>query len=257
MIKSDIDIIIGCGNPYFDNDGIKAIKPDFQYVGGKKFWNKYLINNYDRELISTKEEFIRLKNNPTCGKILGLPNVYNTLQESRSGNKNAEPFTIPFIKQIPTLKDLSITAINSLNLNRNGFFLMIEGGAVDWAGHSNYSGRMIEELISFNKTVEEVVKWIENNSSWKETLLIITADHETGYLTGINGFNSNIKNNGKNRLPDMKWNSKNHTNVLIPLFAKGVGSELFDDYADELDSLRGYFIQNFEIGQVMFRTISR
>ena len=133
---------------------------------------------------------------------------------------------------------------------------MIEGGAVDWAAHSNYSGRMIEELNSFNITVENVVKWVEKNSNWEETLLIVTADHETGYLTGVDGFNSQIKSSGKGKLPKMKWNSNNHTNVLIPLYAKGSNSELFDDYADELDSLRGYFIQNSEIGQILFRIIN-
>lgn len=256
MIKSDIDIIFGCGNPYYDNSGNKSSKPDFQFVGGEKFWNKYKSNeNYNRKLISSKSDFDKLKQHPKKGKYLGLPNVGTTLQEDRAGDYFAFPFVVPFTKDIPSLEDLSITALNSLNLNKKGFFLMIEGGAVDWAAHSNYSGRMIEELNSFNKSVEEVVKWIEINSSWEETLLIVTSDHETGYLTGPNGFNSDIVSNGKGKQPQMLWNSVKHTNVLIPLYAKGVGSELFDDYADEIDSLRGYFIQNSEIGQVMYRTI--
>lgn len=255
MIKSDIDIIFGCGNPDYDNDGKQAIEKDFQYVGGKKFWDSYINNNYGRSLISSYQEFEQLRKNPKQGKFLGLPKVFSTLQEYRSGDKYSNPYEVPKITNLPSLEDLSLTALNSLNLNKNGLFLMIEGGAVDWAGHSNYSGRMIEELNSFNETVKAVVNWVENNSNWEETLLIVTADHETGYLTGINGFNSEIESNGKGNLPNMKWNSKNHTNVLIPLYAKGIGSELFDDYADEVDSLHGYYVQNSEIGQVMFRTI--
>lgn len=256
IIKSNIDIIFGCGHPDYDDDGNRTETPDYQYVGGKEFWNKLTSGkNYGRRLITKQSEFEKLLMNPSDKKLLGLPLVHTTLQAGRGGDMAAAPNQVPYIKTVPDLNLLTKTALSSLNQNPKGFFLMVEGGAVDWAAHSNYSGRMIEELSSFNKAVESVVKWIETNSSWDETLLIVTSDHETGYLTGLNGFNSNISSNGKGRLPNMKWNSLKHTNVLIPLYAKGVGSELFDDYADEIDSLRGYFIQNSEIGQVMFRTI--
>ena len=258
MIHSSIDIIFGCGNPYFDDDGKKLAEPNYKYVGGLKFWEKYKSQgSHKRKLITTKSDFEKLLLNPTEHKLLGLPMVHSTLQAGRSGEKNAIPFKTTFNENVPSLELMTKAALNSLNQNSKGFFLMVEGGAVDWAAHSNYSGRMIEELSSFNKTVESVVKWIERNSNWNETLLIVTSDHETGYLTGINGFNSKITSNGKGNIPNMVWNSDNHTNVLIPLYAKGIGSELFDDYADELDSLRGYFIQNSEIGQIMFRTITR
>ncbi len=256
MIESNMDIIFGCGHPDYDDDGKKVESPDYQYVGGKKYWEKYTSGkNFGRRLITTQSEFEKLLINPTEEKLLGLPLVHSTLQAGRSGDVNAEPNKVPYLKSIPSLKLLTKTALSSLNQNKKGFFLMVEGGAVDWAAHSNQSGRMIEELISFNNTVETVVKWIETNSSWDETLLIVTADHETGYLTGTNGYQSNIVTNGKGNIPKMKWNSMKHTNVLIPLYAKGVGSDLFDDYADEIDSLRGYFIQNSEIGQIMYRTI--
>jgi alkaline phosphatase len=258
MIKSNIDIIFGCGHPEYDDDGNKTTSPNYQFVGGKKFWNNFNNgNNYGRKLITKLSEFERILMNPTEDKLLGLPLVHSTLQAGRSGDVNSIPYRIPFIKSVPSLKLLTKTALSSLSQNPKGFFLMIEGGAVDWASHSNHTGRMIEELIAFNEAVESVVNWVETNSNWDETLLIVTSDHETGYLTGVEGFNSKIKSNGKGKVPNMMWNSKNHTNVLIPLFAKGVGSQLFDDYADEIDSLRGYFIQNSEIGQVMFRTIVR
>lgn len=258
MIASDIDIIYGCGNPYYDNSGKKTKYPDYQYVGGKDFWEKFQNGtNYRRKLITSKRDFLNLINNPTNQKLLGLPEVYSTLQEDRDGDKYATPNSVPLNENLPNLKELSLSAINSLNLNENGFFLMIEGGAVDWAAHSNYKGRMIEEQNDFNKAVKAVVDWIEKNSNWEETLLIVTSDHETGYLTGVNGFDSGIVSNGIGKLPSMQFNSTHHTNVLVPLYAKGYGSELFDDYADEVDSLRGYYIQNSEIGQVMFRTITR
>ena len=57
-------------------------------------------------------------------------------------------------------------ALNVLDNNRNGFTLMIEGGAVDWAGHAFNSGRLIEEQDDFDKSVEAVVNWVEDSSSW-------------------------------------------------------------------------------------------
>lgn len=253
MINSDVDIIFGCGNPDYNSDGEQENTKQYKYVGGKEVWSDLKSNKLKRRLITDREEFESLITNPSDKLLLGVPKVHTTLQAARSGNTGAGAFEVDLTKGIPSLIDMSLASLQCLNLNKKGFFVMIEGGAVDWAAHSNHSGRMIEELIEFNQTVDSVVNWVETNSNWDETLLIVTADHETGYLTGNAGFYSRIEPKSKGEMPDMIWNSSSHTNVLIPLFAKGNGSELFDDYADEVDSLRAYFIQNSEIGQVMFR----
>ncbi|MER3328137.1 MAG: alkaline phosphatase, partial [Candidatus Kapaibacterium sp.] len=189
MIKSNIDVIFGCGHPEFDDNGNRIDSQDYKYVGGKEFWKSFISNKkYGRRLITKLSEFEKLLMNPTEDKLLGLPQVHTTLQAGREGDVNASPNKVPFNKSIPSLKLMTKTALSSLNQNPRGFFLMVEGGAVDWAAHTNHSGRMIEELNSFNKAVESVVKWVETNSNWDETLLIVTSDHETGYLTGVNGF---------------------------------------------------------------------
>jgi hypothetical protein len=84
-------------------------------------------------------------------------------------------------------------------------------------------------------------------------MVIITADHETGYLWGpwsgpAKNFNP-IVNYGQNNLPGMSFYSPEHTNSLVPFFAKGAGSQIFNLFADEMDSIRGKFIQNSEIAQ--------
>ena len=53
-------------------------------------------------------------------------------------------------------------------------------------------------------------------------------------------------------MPGMEWHSRSHTNSLIPLYVRGVGSELFTSYADQFDPVRGRFIDNAEIGQILF-----
>jgi alkaline phosphatase len=117
-------------------------------------------------------------------RVIGLPQVHETLQQKRRGDDLADPYVVNRTETVPTLAEMSQVALNVLDNNRDGFFLMIEGGAVDWAGHDNQSGRLIEEEIDFNRAVEAVAAWIEKNSSWDDTLLIVTADHETGYLNG-------------------------------------------------------------------------
>jgi alkaline phosphatase len=151
-------------------------------------------------------------------------------------------------------------ALNVLDNDKDGFFLVIEGGAIDWAGHANQSGREIEEEIDFNKSVEAVINWVEKNSNWGETLLIVTGDHESGYLTGPGSGQAAgsqpvwnpLENNGAGNLPGMQWNSPEHTNSLIPFFAKGDAARLFKSYADGKDPVRGSYIDNTEIAKVIF-----
>jgi len=133
------------------------------------------------------------------------------------------------------------------------------GGAADWAGHANQSARLIEEQMDFNVAVDSVIKWIEAHGGFEENLLIVTGDHETGYLTGENTTIAAdtsarvypVQNKGKGNMPGMQWNSGDHTNQLIPLFAKGAGSESITKQADEWDPQHGYFGDNAKVGQVM------
>jgi len=77
----------------------------------------------------------------------------------------------------PTLADFTSKAIELLD-NENGFFMMVEGGKIDWACHSNDAATSIHETIAFDEAVQEALKFYEKHP--KETLIIVTADHETG-----------------------------------------------------------------------------
>ena len=122
-----------------------------------------------------------LADDPGTTKLAGLfDHIYHTADDSGFDPEN------------PTLADSSVAALKVLNRNGNGFVLLVEGGAVDWASHANNMDHMIGELIDFNEAVQAVADWVEdstNGSSWLNTLLIVTGDHETGYLTaGPNTF---------------------------------------------------------------------
>jgi alkaline phosphatase len=77
----------------------------------------------------------------------------------------------------PSLRDMTLKALEVLSKDEDGFFLMIEGGQIDWAGHENDAGWMLHELIKFDEAVAAVHEWVKNR---KDTLVIVTADHETG-----------------------------------------------------------------------------
>lgn len=145
------------------------------------------------------------------------------MQFSRSGVAAGD-----LLQNQPDLATMTKGALNMVSKNPNGFFLMVEGGAIDWAAHANNLPRIIEEQIAFNLMVESVVDWVEKNSSWDETLVIVTTDHGNGLLQGpdsnVNAY-SEIVNQGAGALPLVRWHTDNHTRELVPVYAKGKGAD--------------------------------
>ena len=166
------------------------------------------------------------------------------------------PYADPETENVPTLEEMTRAALNVLDNDEDGFFLHVEGGAVDWAGHGNWMGRMIEEQTDFNNAVNAVIEWVEANSSWDETLLIVTGDHETGMLTGPDAREDNqyfkpVTNNGIGVLPTGMFHSDDHSNQLIPLYAKGAYSNMFRSYETMTDPIHGKYIDNTDVFSVM------
>lgn len=274
IYDSGLEVIMGCGHIFYDDNAKPATPDENDYGLVETLWNDLAAgtagNDADHDgiidywtTIHDSIDFVKLMDGDTPKRVLGMPKCRTTLQYMRSGqtagqgpsapNTTDPPYTDAFNKGIPTLEQMTIGALNVLDNDEDGFFLMVEGGAVDWASHDNTTARMIEEQIDLNKSVDAVVRWINQNSSWDETLVILTGDHECGYLTGpdSNPAWEPIKNNGKGHLPGTQWNSGDHTNQLIPLYAKGPGIQLLRQHADEYDIKRGYYLQNSEVGQTM------
>ncbi len=107
--------------------------------------------------------------------------------------------------------------IENLNQNPNGFFMLIEGSQIDWGGHANEIDYVIEEMIDFDNAIGEVLNFIENDPN---TLLVITADHETG------GLAINPGSLRKKKI-EANWSSTYHTAVMVPVFSQGPGSPIF------------------------------
>ena len=93
------------------------------------------------------------------------------------GVKDADRYTPEDIKENPTLADMTKAALKVLSKNETGFWLMIEAGDVDWASHNNNIDDSIGAVFSGESAFEAVTEWIEANSDWNETAVIVTADH--------------------------------------------------------------------------------
>ncbi|MEO9894204.1 alkaline phosphatase [Aurantibacter sp.] len=116
--------------------------------------------------------------------------------------------------------ELAIAAKNAMHyLNKKGkpFFLMVEGAKIDSYGHENDISGVINESIQFDKAVAEALKFADQNP---KTLVIITADHETGGLTIPQG-------NIKNHEIESAFSTHDHTGVMVPIFAYGPKSTEF------------------------------
>ncbi|MBX3256961.1 MAG: alkaline phosphatase [Chitinophagaceae bacterium] len=186
FLKSDADILIGSGEGNFNKrkDG----------------------RNILQEL---KEQ----KGYTTITDINGIDTVTNrklVLLDRKAGR--------PSYKGRGNLLQRSLAfSIDKLKQNKNGFFIMAEGAQVDWAAHNNKLEWMVQEVQDLDKAIGDMMRFVDEN---KETLLIVTADHETGGLTLLNGSLETGKVAGQ-------FSSDDHSAVCVPVFAYGPQSNLF------------------------------
>lgn len=116
-------------------------------------------------------------------------------------------------------------AIKILSKNKKGFFLMVEGSMIDWGGHDNDIDYVIAETLDFDKAVAKALKFAIEDG---ETLVIVTADHETGGLTIVGG-------DINNQTIEANFSTDHHTPVMVPVFAFGPGAEEFGGIYENTD----------------------
>lgn len=95
----------------------------------------------------------------------------------RSGPTKTETYDPADLEENPRLTDMTAAAIRLLSRNPKGFWLMVESGDVDWANHDNNIDNSIGAVISGDAAVKTITDWVEANSNWNESLVIVTADH--------------------------------------------------------------------------------
>lgn len=258
VLRSGMDVILGAGHPWYDSRGERRkTMASAAYVGGVEIFRRLASQQTEYRYLESREDFERLANGTLdrLGKrrVLGTARVGETLQQGRRATGDAKtrpPFADPFNEGVPSLATMTRGALRTLSENTKGFFLMVEGGAIDWANHANMAGRSIEEQLDFNDAVSTVLRWVERNGGWSQNLVIVTADHETGLVWGPNSGTKPfdpLVDNGPGKVPGMAFNSTGHTRSLVPVFVRGAGAWRVWDYAKRSDPVRGPYLDNTDL----------
>jgi len=122
-------------------------------------------------------------------------------------------------------------AIDLLSMNKKGFFMMVEGSQIDWGAHDNDLDYVIDETLDFVKACGVALEFARENGN---TLVIITADHETGGLS----LTDDQLISGK---PEGKFASKDHSAIPVPLFTFGPGGDQFHGLIDNTDIFKNIY----------------
>ncbi|WP_019376913.1 alkaline phosphatase [Virgibacillus halodenitrificans] len=140
-----VDIMLGGGTDYFDREDRDLIE-EFEEDG----------YNY----VDDREEMLENENDKLLGLFapVGLPKAIDR-------------------EDSPSLEEMTTTALEQLSKNKDGFFLMVEGSQIDWAGHANDSVSAMSEMEDFAKAFETVIEFAKKD---KHTQVVLTADHSTG-----------------------------------------------------------------------------
>ena len=134
-----------------------------------------------------------------------------------------DPLTEP--ERGDVLRPASMKAIELLSRTPKGFCMMIEGSQIDWACHNNDSTYLRAELADFELMLHAVLDWAEKDG---HTLVVVTADHETGGLALPDG-------DIEEGLNDYRFHWGSHTGCMVPVFAYGPGAERFSGIQQNTD----------------------
>lgn len=121
------------------------------------------------------------------------------------------------------LPEATSLAIEQLSSNKDGFFLMVEGSQIDWAGHANSAEGVLTEMHDFEKTIVAALAFANKDGN---TLVVVTADHETGGLSLSARLNEETGNRDYAEV-GLDFATNSHSATLIPVFAYGPGAEEF------------------------------
>jgi alkaline phosphatase len=217
------------------------------------------VSSANGDYSTTGLDMFSLFSSAQAGNVRNItPGIANpdTLRPLLPGETDAS-FIAREINENPTLQNLTTAALNVLGKDKDGFWLMVEGGDIDWSAHDNNLDNLIGTVNDFDKSVKSTIDWINSNGGWEDNLLIVTADHDH-YLTLNPNFAQLLQQNGAEALtsqnnptlaghfwgsqPDVKYGWGNHSNRPVPVYYQGAGSEVLTDSVGQGYTNYGYAI---------------
>jgi len=190
--KTDVDLLIGGGAKFFDRREL-----DTRNLSAELRSHNYLVESF----VNIDMKDVR----PASDKNY----FYLTADTEPLPFSQGRDYLVPAAELAPRF-------LQERDAKNKGFFLMVEGSQIDWGGHANKSDYIISEMIEFDNAIGKVLDFAAKDG---ETLVIVTADHETGGYA--------IQNGSKMDSIDGAFTSDYHTADLIPVFAYGPGAEQF------------------------------
>lgn len=184
--------------------------------GGKKFFDARSDKNNLLEKLDAKGFQVALTMDDvkkvTSGKLAGLV---------------ADEHPAAYPERGEFLPESVQTALTILSGNEKGFFLMVEGSQIDWAGHANDKDMAVREMLDFDRAVNVAFDYADQHPN---TLVVITADHETGGMALTGGDLSTGE-------VEATYGTTGHTSVMVPVFAYGAGASEFAGIYQNTDIL--------------------
>ena len=199
MTESGVDVLLGGGREFFvGDDDPESLRDD-----GRNLFAELNGKGYDT--VTTREEML----NSTSNKLVGLFEYHALTSEGDE----------------PTLAEMTEKALSILSQDPDGFFVMIEGSQIDWAGHDGDPNGVVYHTLHFDMAIRKAIEFAQQDG---HTLVVVTADHETGGLTIVDG-----DLDGSDL--DVEFSTGHHTAMPVPLFAYGPGSTTFSGMMDNTD----------------------
>ncbi len=193
FLKTDIDVFIGGGLEHFT-----------KRKDGRDLTDELKRKGYEVETELKKIEKVKK------GKLAGFTAEVHNGRMTERGN------------MLPVATE---TALNILDNNKKGFFLMIEGSQIDWGGHAGSTIYVTEDMLDFDRVIGKALEFAAKD---KETLIIITADHETGGMAITGG-------DMQKGVVKAAFPTGDHTAVMVPVFSYGPGAEEFIGIMENTD----------------------
>ncbi len=193
-----------------------------------------------------------------------------------------ESFIATEMDENPTLAEMTSASLDVLGDDPDGFWLMVEGGDIDWSAHANDMDAHLGTLNDFDESVETVQDWVAENGGWEKNLLIVTADHDH-YLTLNDDFPELLANElllgeggetlttgdvaesghfwGSNETVKNGWGT--HTSRPVPVYYQGADSDLiaafegsgYEAYGTEVEGV-GTYIDQVHLGTAQLEALS-
>ena len=232
----------------------------FEFFGGGGFYGAQDKRHQEKSLYAIAEEngyqFAYGIEDYKAKKSSGVEKLV-LFQEDEAKRNNDLPYVYERVEGDLQLPQVVEAAVDFLN-NEKGFFLMVEGGKIDWAAHSNDLQGTILETLDFDQAIQVAYKFYQQHPD--ETLIVVTADHETGGVTlgrgkgyvydlsvvkegnagaaagsDVSNYMQDISKDSLSVVAKIGWTTTSHTGGAVPVFAIGAGSEMFAGRQDNTD----------------------